>query len=82
MLRHVRCGASIWTLVQRPDRVKGGPGETVPGLREVITKERAAENEALVPSQLRAQELDFAVKQFPGTGASSQQMPQTAPAFM
>lgn len=51
MLGHVRCGASICTLVQRPDRVKGGPGEKVPGPGEVGIKETAAENEALLPSR-------------------------------
>lgn len=54
MLRHVRCGASICALVQRPDRVKGGLREHVPGLGEVGIKETTAENEALVPSKLGA----------------------------
>lgn len=58
-----------------------GPGEDVPGLRQVIRKEKA-EREVLVPCQLRAQELDFAMKQVLGTRDSSQQMPQAALAFM
>ena len=42
MFRHVKCGASV-SLSPRPDNVKGGPEENVPGLREVITKEKKAD---------------------------------------
>lgn len=42
MFRHMGQGASICTLAQGPDRVKGGPEENAPGLSEVIMKKKKA----------------------------------------
>lgn len=42
MFRHMGHGASICTLAQGPDRVKGGPEENAPGLSEVIMKKKKA----------------------------------------
>lgn len=44
-------GASICTLAQGPDRVKGGPEENAPGLCEVIMKKKKAGRWGSVPNQ-------------------------------
>lgn len=82
MLRQVPCGASICTLVQRPDRVKGGPGEHVPGLREVGGRNDGRKRGSGSQQAGGPEELDFAMEQFLGTRHSSQQMPQMAPTSM